>query len=80
MATKWSYWQRCLKIRTLGHSLNFLPQPYPQLLWITNRGLRQRLQAPLQEGLIAPAAENVWRPTPLGRRFLNDLQEVFLPE
>ncbi len=25
-----------MKIRTLGHSLNFLPQTYPQLLWITS--------------------------------------------
>jgi len=25
-----------LKIRTLAHSFNFLPQTYPQLLWISN--------------------------------------------
>ena len=37
MATKWAFWQRCLKIRTLGHSPNFLPQTYPQDLWINYR-------------------------------------------
>ncbi len=47
---------------------------------LSRAALRQRLRAPLQKGLIAPAADNVWRPTPMGRRFLNDLQADFLPE
>ena len=31
-----------MKIRTLGNSFNFLPQVYPQLLWINLTGLRTR--------------------------------------
>lgn len=31
------------------------------------------------EGLIGRSSEGIWRPTALGRRFLNDLQAEFLP-
>ena len=30
-------------------------------------------------GLITRSAEGIWKPTPLGMRFLNDLQAEFLP-
>lgn len=33
-----------------------------------------------EKGLVSRATEAVWRPTTLGRRFLNDLQAEFLPE
>ncbi len=33
-----------------------------------------------KKGLVARQRESVWQPTPLGRRFLNDLQAEFLPE
>ena len=67
-------------INALRLNAGFDEQLFEARTGLSRDALRQRLQAPLQEGLIAPAAENVWRPTPLGRRFLNDLQEVFLPE
>jgi len=42
------------------------------------------LEAPLTsakaDGLLQETAAGVWRPTPLGLRFLNDLQSRFLPE
>ena len=42
------------------------------------------LAAPLaraqSKGLLEQAAHKVWRPTELGQRFLNDLQELFLPD
>ncbi len=40
--------------------------------------LRQRLEPAIKKGLIASAPENFWRVTPLGQRFLNDLQAEFL--
>jgi coproporphyrinogen III oxidase-like Fe-S oxidoreductase len=67
-------------INALRLNAGFDEQLFEARTGLSRDALRQRLQAPLQKGLIAPAAENVWRPTPLGRRFLNDLQEVFLPE
>ena len=41
--------------------------------------LRQRLREPVEKGLVVMAEPNVWQVTPLGRRFLNDLQAGFLP-
>ncbi len=41
--------------------------------------LRQRLREPVEKGLVAMAEPNMWQVTPLGRRFLNDLQAGFLP-
>ncbi len=41
--------------------------------------LRQRLREPVEKGLIVMAEPNMWQVTPLGRRFLNDLQAGFLP-
>ena len=32
-----------------------------------------------RRGLLAPSGAGRWRPTPLGRRFLNDVQALFLP-
>lgn len=67
-------------INALRLNAGFDEQLFEARTGLSRDALRQRLQAPLQEGLIAPVAENVWRPTPMGRRFLNDLQEIFLPE
>lgn len=42
--------------------------------------LRERLETPSAKGLIELSAGNRWQVTPLGRRFLNDLQADFLPQ
>jgi len=42
--------------------------------------LRQRLVPAIKKGLIASEEGRFWRVTPLGRRFLNDLQAEFLPD
>jgi putative oxygen-independent coproporphyrinogen III oxidase len=42
--------------------------------------LRERLETPSAKGLIELSAGDRWQVTPLGRRFLNDLQADFLPE
>jgi putative oxygen-independent coproporphyrinogen III oxidase len=41
--------------------------------------LRQRLEPVIKRELIAPRGGHSWCVTPLGRRFLNDLQAEFLP-
>ena len=42
--------------------------------------LLERLEIPSRKGLIEHSAGDFWQVTPLGRRFLNDLQADFLPE
>ena len=42
--------------------------------------LRQSLVPAIKKGLIASEEGRFWRVTPLGRRFLNDLQAEFLPD
>lgn len=42
--------------------------------------LRKRIGPSIEKGLISPLGEQSWQVTPLGRRFLNDLQADFLPE
>jgi len=42
--------------------------------------LRERLQSPVEKGLMTEIASNRWQVTAFGRRFLNDLQANFLPE
>jgi putative oxygen-independent coproporphyrinogen III oxidase len=42
--------------------------------------LAELMHKVLEKGLVSRDDELVWRPTPLGRRFLNDLQAEFLPE
>jgi len=42
--------------------------------------LYERLETPSRKGLIELSTGDYWRVTPLGRRFLNDLQADFLPE
>jgi oxygen-independent coproporphyrinogen-3 oxidase len=39
----------------------------------------ERLRAAADRGLLIRADGDLWRPTSLGMRFLNDLQEIFLP-
>jgi oxygen-independent coproporphyrinogen-3 oxidase len=41
--------------------------------------LARAMQPARQKGLVSRDADSVWRPTTLGRRFLNDLQAEFLP-
>ena len=41
--------------------------------------LRERMEPAIKKGMITSAAENLWRATPLGQRFMNDLQAEFLP-
>lgn len=41
--------------------------------------LEIRLDALMRRGLVEPAGTGRWRPTALGRRFLNELQAEFLP-
>ena len=41
--------------------------------------LRQRLRASVDRGLITETGPDAWQVTPLGGRFLNDLQAEFLP-
>jgi oxygen-independent coproporphyrinogen-3 oxidase len=43
-------------------------------------GLRAKLTGPVDKGLIVPVGATFWQVTPLGRRFLNDLQAEFLPD
>lgn len=42
--------------------------------------LRTLMSRVRDKGLVARDSESVWRPTSLGRRFLNDLQAEFLPD
>lgn len=42
--------------------------------------LREHLKRPLEKGLVEAKSTDFWRVTPLGQRFLNDLQAEFLPE
>jgi len=42
--------------------------------------LRKRMEPSIGRGLIEAADDHFWRATPLGRRFLNELQAEFLPE
>ena len=41
--------------------------------------LSSRSRKAVEKGLIQRMAGGIWRPTELGRRFLNDLQAEFLP-
>jgi len=40
--------------------------------------LRAAMRVPLEKGLVERDADQMWRPTALGQRFLNDLQTEFL--
>jgi putative oxygen-independent coproporphyrinogen III oxidase len=42
--------------------------------------LREQMHKPAQLGLIEESSPGFWKPTVLGRQFLNDLQAVFLPD
>ena len=47
---------------------------------LSGDSLRQGLESAVNKGLIASADREFWCVTPLGRRFLNDLQAEFLPD
>ena len=60
-----------------------LKDGFPEALFVERTGLSTgRLAAamsrPLEKGLVEREADGTWRPTSLGRRFLNDLQAGFL--
>ena len=46
---------------------------------LDTRQLEDAMRPALEKALVARGAESRWRPTDLGRRFLNDLQASFLP-
>jgi oxygen-independent coproporphyrinogen-3 oxidase len=47
---------------------------------LTAEQLRGGLEPSIKKGLIAYSGGHLWQVTPLGRRFLNDLQAEFLPD
>ena len=56
---------------------------FPESLFVDRTGLSARqlsaaMQGPLEKGLVERNADQIWRPTALGQRFLNDLQTEFL--
>jgi len=58
---------------------------FDELLFESATGLRaeairQQLEEAEDRGLLERTAGSGWRPTPLGQRFLNDLQAMFLPD
>jgi len=56
---------------------------FPEALFVERTGLSTRqlaaaMSRPLEKGLVERDVDGTWRPTALGRRFLNDLQAGFL--
>ena len=56
---------------------------FPEALFVERTGLSigqlaAAMSRPLEKGLVERDADGTWRPTSLGRRFLNDLQAEFL--
>ena len=47
---------------------------------VSREQLRARLADVVERGLVAQVGDHRWQPTPLGYRFLNDLQAAFLPD
>jgi oxygen-independent coproporphyrinogen-3 oxidase len=58
----------------------FTEQQFTARTGLPAETLRERLESPSRKGLIGLSAGDRWQVTPLGRRFLNDLQADFLPE
>ncbi len=58
----------------------FDEQDFAARTGLRSEDLRERMQEPAQQGLINEDQAGFWRPTELGRRFLNDLQAAFLPD
>ena len=61
-----------------------LPAGFSESAFSSRTGLQlDAIEAPLAkaqaDGLIEESAGGIWQPTPLGLRFLNDLQARFLP-
>jgi oxygen-independent coproporphyrinogen-3 oxidase len=57
----------------------FDEQEFESRTGLTFSVLDSNLSEAQRKGLLARDAPNHWRPTPTGQRFLNDLQELFLP-
>ena len=51
---------------------------YEQRTGLTRDTVLPELAAAASRGLMLSSADHNWRPSPLGRRFLNDLQALFL--
>ena len=56
---------------------------FPERLFVERTGLSTgqlttAMRGPLEKGLVERDEDKIWRPTALGRRFLNDLQAEFL--
>ena len=56
---------------------------FPESLFVERTGLSTgqlttAMRGPLEKGLVERDEDKIWRPTALGRRFLNDLQAEFL--
>ena len=80
-------------LRPLGHEdilfeymLNVLRLPqgfttaaFQERTGLESEALHDRLEVCREKGLLQQIGEESWRPTDLGLRFLNDLQEQFLP-
>jgi oxygen-independent coproporphyrinogen-3 oxidase len=58
----------------------FTEQQFTTRTGLPVEALLVRLEAPSRKGLIRLSAGDFWQVTPLGRRFLNDLQADFLPD
>jgi oxygen-independent coproporphyrinogen-3 oxidase len=58
----------------------FTEQQFTARTGLPAETLRERLESPSRKGLIELSEGDRWQVTPLGRRFLNDLQADFLPE
>jgi oxygen-independent coproporphyrinogen-3 oxidase len=58
----------------------FAEQLFEARTGLSADSLRQRLEPVIEKGLIASRGGLSWRVTPLGQRFLNDLQAEFLPD
>ena len=57
----------------------FSAEQFESALGLPRERLEEALNAPVESGLVEQLTDDRWRPTELGRRFLNDLQSSFLP-
>ena len=67
-------------LNILRLSGGFSQQGFCQSTGLPMSAIDAELQRARSDGLLQTTAEGRWRPTELGLRFLNDLQERFLPE
>ena len=58
----------------------FSEEIFEQRTGLTAAALRKAAKIAMEKGLFGPEKAGIWRPTELGRRFLNDLQLEFLAD